>query len=382
MPPPDQIDRSRALLEHLVERCSAPSAQPSPPRGEGASDGVAGRDSAVSHMRGDVVGVDRDALFSWLGSPQVVTSDGAVLSWHNPDKPGFAYPEAAAIWLAWAAWRDQRGEEVQPLDRCALVARRLSQELAEGHGVGKAGRVFLFDTCLAVDGLLLATAILGSPMPGRKSLARVADRLEAFIHAGEVVCTSPDAPPRWSERAGPFQLRAVAALRRAARVSRDPRWSDLAEALSARVAGREDYTHAWLYELEGRARLGQDVGEALDELAALGARAGGLTAWRGGQGALRADVMAQAVRLWVDFGARSGGGTPTPALPRRGGGGRPGGQYEMDVQATLRGLSALQGASGAVRYEPGSPDRNVWCSLFADQAAAWAQDGARDEDWI
>jgi hypothetical protein len=345
--------------------------------------------------------IDRDALFIWLCSPQVVTPDGGVLSWYNPAKTGFPYPEAAAIWLAWAAWRAARGDEVPPRDLSARVARRLILDLEADRGVGKGGRVYVFDTSLAVDGLSLGARALDTSLPGGVALGRVAEWLSGAIEAGRVVCSVADGEPRWSERAGPFQWRAVAALRRASRSIGEPRWAGMADALSAALAGREDYTHAWLYELEGRARLGRDIGEALDELAALSARTGGLPAWRDGKGALRADAMAQAVRLWrregggdVEFptsvtrerrvrsGLVRGGGTPTPTLPLQGGGGRRGGPCDLAVQAALSALASLQDASGAIRYEPGSPDRNSWCSLFADQAAAWVEDGARDEDWI
>ena len=45
------------------------------------------------------------AYAAWLRSPDVITVDGAVMSWVNPAHPGYSYPEIAGYMLSDLAFR-------------------------------------------------------------------------------------------------------------------------------------------------------------------------------------------------------------------------------------------------------------------------------------
>lgn len=315
----------------------------------------------------------REAMRAWLDSSCVVGADGTVLSWVSASHPGFPYPEAAAIWLAWAAWRRDRFEVGASPARIEAVAGRLWGELQSGP-VGKEGRGHLFDTCLAVAALARWTADggAGAGIPGSSHVARAGLRaLERFLDAGEPVLPMPIDPDRWSGRWGPFLDRAAAFLDQASIDLEDPRFSAVADAVRARVLpanGETGYVHARAYALEGWAMSGAGLAfsRAVADLAAWQGDGGALPAWAGTSGPGRADATAQAVRLWSRF--------PFPGARRA-------------IERGLAALARFQVLDGGLRYEEAGADINTWATAFADQAVAWGLgvlDGMSpaDEAWV
>ncbi len=296
---------------------------------------------------------DRDRLRAWLCGADVVAADGAVASWSNPRHPGFPYPEAAGIWLAWAAWRKARGDGAPDAVLAARVSARLGADLAAGRGVGKAGRTCLFDTCVALHGLVQAGAG-GYAAPAPEAVRGALLAIGSFLERGVATDPPGNGPARWSERLGPFQRRAAGLLRRAARGAGGTEAETLASRLEAAVeeppAGAPRYVHAFCYGLEGAAMAGE--GAALraggDRLAALQRDDGGLPAWDDGSGPGRSDATAQAVRLWR-------------LVP---------GRFDGPVRKALDFLAGLQAPEGGLRYETGCDDLPTWAACFADQAAA------------
>lgn len=304
---------------------------------------------------------DRVRLGRWLCSADVVGEDGSVASWANPDHPGFAYPEAAGIWLAWAAWRRDRGDEAPPPGLPARVASRLAADLAGGRGVGKSGRTYLFDTCIALHGLVRAGAATAPP----EALGGALDAIEAFLDRGLPADPPVEDPARWSGTLGPFQMRAAGLLDAAARHGNLPRGASLAARLRTAIRRTGDavspgYLHAGCYALEGAAMAGDPDGlrEGGARLARLQRDDGGLPAWDDGGGPGRADATAQGIRLWC-----------MAADP-----------HDLAVQRGLAFLAGLQVPSGGLRYQPGSDDLPTWAACFADQAVAWAL--AAPDGWI
>lgn len=301
---------------------------------------------------------DGGDLVRWLRSPAVVDEAGCVWSWRNTEHEGFVYPEAAALWLSWAAWRRVGGA---PRERAAArVAARLLADQEPGGGVGRAGRIYLFDTCVALDALVRARGDLDLP---RDRITAGLDGLTRFLDADSPVLPAPDFPPRWSETWGPHLARAAALLLRAARTLDHGAAAELAREIRGRsgdsgIRSGRRYVHAAAYAVEGEllARaLGEPAGAespsgTAEHLAQIQRPDGGLPPWSDGSGTPRSDVTAQAVRLWAAVD------------PAR----------FLDCQRrALAFLARCQTPGGGVLYERGGGDRNTWASIFTSQAAAW-----------
>lgn len=307
---------------------------------------------------------DRVALTAWLSS--LPGPAGLVPSWVNADHPGFDYPEAAALWLSWAA-RSPRGGAAQAPDRRAVaVAHGLACLLARDGGVGRDGALYLFDSALAVDALVRQGADVSSWMP------RSIDGLHRFLDEGSPVLPAPPDPLRWSQAWGPHLLRSAALLVRAGLAAASEPLVQIGRLVARRTRPPGPwpaYVHAFAYAAEGEALLrvlGEppgwlDPAEAADALLRWQRPDGGLPAWADGSGRSRADSTAQAVRIWASVGMPGSSGA---------------------MAAALAFLRWVQSRSGGIRYEPGSGDVNVWASIFADQAAAWAVSGPRPDEWI
>ena len=290
----------------------------------------------------------------WLCAHAV--SGGNVLSWVNPEHPGYAYPEAAGLLVRWLA---QRGLPVP-----SVLAENLRAQV-EADGVGRNGFVYAFDTAVVLAGL----EALDTDEDPRWTRAR------ARLARAPVV--RPEAPPRWSTVPGPHMLKlAVGVAARARRGWATPmRQSLTAIDVRQEADGRiitpphpSTYVHAHAYATEGLLALRSlgleppaSIDGAVAFLAALQADDGGLPAWSDG-GPARADATAQAIRLFI--------------LHDRAGLAQP-------IARGLAFLDTLSDPHGVVRYEPGTADRNTWCTLFAAQARAWAAgETARVEDLL
>lgn len=311
---------------------------------------------------------DRDRLLRFLCSPAIVAADGAVASWASAANPGYPYPEAAALWLSWAAWRADRGDAAPAPALVRRVAARLAADLAPAGAIGKGGRLYLFDTCLAVHGLARVAHLPAA----REGALRGLDGVARFLAADEPVLPRAPGGRRWSDRWHLQHDRGGALLLQAGRLLGEPRAVALARRLRERLDERAlvpAYTHAKLYGLEGELlyrALGEPIGPAdpaaaAGRLAALQSPAGALPAWTDRSGGPRSDATAQAVRLWCAV---------DPA------------RHAAPVARALAWLAARQTPDGGVPYGPPCLDRTSWVAFFVDQAAAWAEDGAEPDRWL
>jgi len=303
----------------------------------------------------------RGGLWAFLTSPALVDGDSRVRSWVGPG--AFAYPEAAGIWLGWAAWRAGRGEPTANPAQATAVARRLGRDLRAGPGVGKAGNIYVFDTAIAWAGCLAAARAGLAPPPGADSRAAVLRALERGLQAPAPLVPGPTQPEHWSQRWGPYLRRATALLAREARRVEDLDLAALAAGLHRRAGEavqRHPYVHAWCYALEAQAMEGQPVPRAdLDRLAAWQRPDGGQPAWEHG-GPAHADTTAQALRLWR-----------AAAEPLR---------YAAPAARAAAFLAARQATSGGLRYADDIPHQPAWAACFADQAMVEA--GIPAAEWV
>ncbi len=291
-------------------------------------------------------------LRQWLRH-HACTSDGRVWSWTNPHHPGFAYPEAAGLWLAAMA-------ELAPAPADAVVAR-LGPNVRDGE-VGRDGRAYAFDLAVALAGLLHARAagraVDASWIEGGR------DALASAV-ASRRACT-PDAPVRWSTRWGPHLLKIAFALDALELPDALARLLD--DALEAHERGRfvtdadgSTYVHAHCYATEGLWFLATHADRSLAALARTRLRPAldWLAEVQGSDGALpasydgapagpgRTDATAQAIRLWaVTDPARFGGA----------------------IERGLQFLSRHCGPDGGLAYDTTNDDQTTWSAVFALQA--------------
>ncbi|MDP7112379.1 MAG: hypothetical protein QGH45_10455, partial [Myxococcota bacterium] len=180
-------------------------------------------------------GPDPAALSRWLCSGQVVDHAGHVISWHNERHGGFPYPEAAALWLSWSAWRRGGGVSPVPREAEAIVADRLASELGSAGAVGRGGITYLFDSCVALDALVRASSAAEFALDD-EAWVRACAGLGRFLEADSPVLPPAGAAPRWSEEWGPHLNRAAALLARAAGTARRPEALAIARAIRERCA--------------------------------------------------------------------------------------------------------------------------------------------------
>ncbi len=321
--------------------------------------------------------LDAEGLARWLRSPAVVGDDGAVYSWCNPARPGYPYPEAAGLWLGVMS---SAGGDPSQRDR---VARRLARDLSADGDVGRGGARYVFDTCVALAGMLAHERAGGAVDPTLPT--RVGARAAAMLSRREVALGDVDAPEgHWSVSYGAHLLKCAAGL-----LSLDARDGGdlgrravgaLLDAIApiavggrfpTRAGARESYLHASLYALEGLACASAWGFEGLDPLIEEGAAwvasaqdvSGGLRAWHDGErawGPLRTDATAQAMRLW--------------AMRDRA-------RWAGAIARAEGFLARSMGPAGGLRYEPDSGDENTWAACFAWQAARW-KDADLDARWV
>jgi hypothetical protein len=318
-------------------------------------------------------------MLGWLLSPSVVNADGRVMSWSNPQHAGYPYPEIAGYLLSLLALEGESTLEIR--DR---IARRLVSDISPAGGVGRDGADYVFDSAMALAGLI-AHESAGGVLSDDRSIDRLFDFVTVNLaarQAGTGLSTAD--PDHWSVSYGCHLLKAVIALY--AYDERRPRstTSALVDRLVAELTGLYDngrfranasslltYLHSCCYAIEGLLVLqGRRHGEYRDLirgsarwLAEIQTSEGGLRAFHDGRdafGTLHTDATAQAVRIWslVDAAA-----------------------FQEPIARGVGFLAEMTTPGGGLRYEPGSDDVNTWATIFGLQAVQWSFEGG-DWQWI
>jgi hypothetical protein len=323
-------------------------------------------------------GLDRRML-EFLTDRGVVGRDGEVMSWLNPAHPGYPYPEIAGYLLSLLALEGEWTLELR--DR---IARRLVTDMSPAGGVGRGGADYVFDSAMALAGLV-AHDEAGGSLPDAECLGRLHEFIVRTLTARRGFIGEADADrDHWSASYGCHLLKTVIALTAyearhpaaAAKPLVDRLVSELTRLYDrgrfrANARSPISYLHAHCYALEGlivvqrRGRIG--VADLVEGgaawLAEIQDDGGGIRAWHDGRrpsGSLHTDATAQAVRIWclVD----------------------PVG-YREQIERGVAFLGAMAMASGGLRYEPGSDDANTWATIFGLQAIRWAREGGTWQ-WI
>ena len=321
---------------------------------------------------------DLSRMHHWLCAEDVVRSDGAVMSWVNPEHPGYPYPEAAGLWLSAYPWLCslEAVDDVEALrDTGYRVAEKLLDSITEEGGLGRDQRSYLFDASVGLSGLLRyqeQEKQWAGVVPG--SMSEGVDKLHTYILKAldsrqGVEPLSRDLEDRWSVRFDPHLIKSLLALTLYARIDGGEvsenalsRIRELSEGnWGISVEAAPVYVHALCYALEGLWLLSAEAGirpdrriqNTLEVLAEVQTESGGIPAYiHDGQalGPCRVDSTAQAIRLWLLAG---------PEI------------YASEITRAICFLRTMQAPSGGMRYQEESDDINTWATLFTVQAVDW-----------
>ena len=323
-------------------------------------------------------------LIRFLASSDIVNDSGHVYSWLNPNHPGFIYPEAMGLYLTLISQLASSRNDPHLTERAHTVARGLQESVSLSGGIGKDGKLYLFDTCMAVTGLLTyKESLQGHVDPAvllcmaRFVVEMTQRRLSLITDDGKV----PQVAPHWSTVFGASMLKTIIGLDALAVNTGENIYYTLALEIADEIVrdylsdgafhvfsnANTVYCHAHCYALEGLLRL-RACGYR-DTTLILYAGANRLQSWQNADGSLFnwynaplcqqckvSDATAQAVRIWL-------------AVDR--------GIYLPAIERALAFLARLRSPELGLYYSASSMDVNSWASIFAIQAMEWYLNGVR-----
>jgi hypothetical protein len=254
------------------------------------------------------------------------------------------------------------------------VAAWLCKAINSQGGVGRGDTTYLFDSAIALAGLLRYRSA-GGRVAADVAIHRLRGFVSDQINAGAAVLPAHAATDgRWSTQFGAHLLKCLHSLHLYACAFSDPLQEGLVTAVIDRSGHQPSpvYVHPFCYEQEGHlvvARYGlsslvEPIEGALDWLAALQQRNGGILAFANGMdgfGEARSDATAQAVRLWL-LGDRT--------------------RYAEPIKRALAFLAACQTLEGGIRYAPERDDVCSWSTMFTLQAVDWFIDRPRLDELL
>ncbi len=316
----------------------------------------------------------------WLQGRDVVVEDGSVLSWANPNHPGYPYPEIAGLLLKLLAQDPDSDGEVR-----MRIATRLGRDVRADGGIGRSGIRYVFDTAMVLSGLIAQLRVAGT-LPDPSLPPRLFEFIVGEIRARRAASTpTSGSGAHWSTSYGCHLLKTALAITDYGEEFGDARCATLIDQLVAdltplfeegrfRIHEHDDYTylHSNCYALEGllaieaassRGWLWPVIRRGALWLARAQDECGGIRAGHNGFapcGDLRGDATAQAIRIWtlVDRNA-----------------------FAREIAAAVDFLDGLRADGGGYRYSPNSQDVNTWVTIFATQAQSWAAKGGNAR-WI
>ena len=315
----------------------------------------------------------------------------------------YVYPEIAGYYLTWLAWRASRfGPDPDDGERARGVQRWLAKWVAmpglptrvhfDGTSDDWRNRaLFCFDLAMVLRGLA-ATGRAGLLAPDPAVVDGVCRALVRLIGSdGTFEACLPNGsmgtiPDRWSTRRGPFLAKAAAGLMRASEALAIPpeiraaadRTFECSVAQLAREPHRE--THPLLYAFEGVLDMPRhprfadalpSISAQFDMLLAYASHDAHLPETLGcaaGNGPARVDVMAQTLRVGYLLSAH-----------------RPHQPPDRVGLARIRQSLSRQvrpGSGGVAFARSAAPAQsNVWATMFADQALAFAAPARGPDAW-
>jgi hypothetical protein len=352
-----------------------------------------GMDAAVQEQSAPAIDVAPKAIAAWLfdsGAQSIIEPHrGGVAGWIDADgRAEYVYPEITGYYLQWLAWiAICDGVSTRLAQRAAMSQRWLAAWIRRTdppetrvylHGHVDDWRnqaLFAFDLAMVLRGIASA-ARTGLIDPDEALVRNIAAQLSQLIASDGMFDScranpaSASLPDRWSTRRGGFLAKAAAGVISASEVLpisaalQKAAAATMTTSLDAAVGQPHDEAHPALYAIEGAlvlpdrravAPLLPALTNQIDMLLThAAAHDGWLLESRGMAGVERLDVVAQALRAAVLLRARCVDWSPDPQA------------LEKMRQLLVRYITPAGSLALAPRAP--SPQYNVWCAMFAEQA--------------
>jgi hypothetical protein len=331
----------------------------------------------------------KEDLIDFVTSHKIVDSVGNVYSWFNQDHPGFIYPEAMGLYLNLASQMGCYKNNFALTHVAHTVGKKLQEYVPSSGGIGKYGKIYAFDTSMAISGLLAYKKYLHGWVDDATIRQMASFIVEMTRHRLTVINDDKsrvNLPPHWSTRFGASTLKTVIALDALALEFNDKTYHHLLVEVANEIlencfshgcfsVHEEDsavYCHAHCYALEGLIYLQKQ--HDFNVMNVLLAGADRLKMWQNSDGSLfnwynapdreqlkMSDATAQAVRIWLavdrDF-------------------------YHREIERGLEFLASLCSPQSGIYYHQGSQDLNSWAALFTIQATDWYLNGVQLESIV
>ncbi|MDJ0796527.1 MAG: hypothetical protein QNJ51_06775 [Calothrix sp. MO_167.B12] len=369
-----------------------------------------------------------DELKMFLATSEIVDLQGNVYSWLNPQHPGYVYPEIMGFYLnlvsqliyitrfsltqmspnrhrldgdtsrcrkteiAWlfpienSSSKSRKSHRLKPNDTNTLLELRthaISQQLQRlvqaSGGLGKNGKVYVFDNCMAISGLLAYKKYLAGYVDD-EILESMANFTVKLLEQRQI-CVAEDGSilkvtPHWSNTFGASMLKTVIALDGLTEETGNCTYRQLALEIAEEIiancfdrsyfrafpATNAVYCHAHCYALEGLLYLQTKGYKNVSEILQAGVKQ--LQIWQNDDGSLFnwynttschqlkvADATAQAIRLWLAIAPQT---------------------YADNITRGWQFLASIQSPEQGLYYHADSQDCNSWATMFALQALDWS----------
>lgn len=336
----------------------------------------------------DLKRLEKQSL-EFLAFSEIVDNQGNVFSWLNSRRSGYVYPEIMGYYLTFCCQYLEAHPGNSLLHHCLRqrthqVARRLQRLVSPRGGIGRDGLLYLFDTAIAITGLLTYQAHFNCVIDPRclsQMTAFVTHAVEQQQSVWSVNGDRCSLPARWSTVFGSSMIKVVIALQRLADWTGNSYYRHQGQQLAQRVMEHYSddgafmvfpklstvYTHAHCYALEGLLDLHYHGHGAM--MPCLIAGADCLKQWQNQDGSLYnwnrqphppptkiGDATAQAIRIWL-------------AVDRN--------RYQEQIHRGFEFLKKLAAPEHGMYYGAGSSDINTWVTMFTAQALDWYLKGCR-----
>jgi len=301
-------------------------------------------------------------------------------------RPVYVYAEITGYFLHWLADLEAHEPGAVLTERARRAIDWATRQFNAGHvpltrayldGAASDWRndaVFFFDLAMLLRGLT-ASGEGGIGAPSRALLDALVAQLMQFVYDDTLRATQPFnhdvmLPQRWSTLGGPFLLKASSRVAMADSLLELPAplrracAHELARWAAAAAYMPLDLLHPTLYFAEGlllaQPQDQEPVGKLLARCLLLQHADGSLPEADVGSSLARSDIIAQALRLGVLL--RQGNALAAPP--------------DAQLDRLAAALVARVAHDGTIAFDPAavSPQPNVWCAIFAEQALRWFAD--------
>lgn len=314
------------------------------------------------------------SLIDWLLFSPIRTEKGAIISWLNPDHPGFIYDEATAIFIKLMTYLYEVTGSQTYLDEAIKSAEYLMPSVLANKGIGKDGKIFLFDTGICLSAFIELNRFCNKYHEAiwqmEQFILECINKRKAYVLFGQKKDCTNSRNSVWSLKFGPHLLKLAIPILELYREKQIAKYitilSDLVDDLlsASYHNGRffidpysdEMYLHSHCYATEGLLYLvlsGLDqyqsyVEKSLSFMAEIQYPNGGIPCWyKQTSKSAAGDATVQALRMWTLYNKE---------------------KFRTNIECAESFMHSLKSTNGGIHYSSESRDLNSWVTMFYIQA--------------